>query len=387
VSFECCVDAVARVEWLLNYAIARGASDIHGDPTEFGLRLRIRRDGLLEECAMLDVESIPSLIARLKVLAHCDVTERRLPQDGKFSYQRDSDEYDCRVATFPVIHGESFVVRLLPRSAQAADLDMLGMSAVLYEHVVRYCNRSRGFLLVTGPTGSGKTTTVYAVLKSVITPQKQCVTLEDPVEYRIAGASQGEINPSIGFTFDVGLRALIRQDPDILMVGEIRDPETARVALHGALTGHMMVSTFHAGNAPQVLSRLLDMGVEPYLVAAALDAIIAQRLVRKLCVVCRKPDTAPVPRGVALDDRLRAIPRFSSVGCDACDGTGYRGRTALFEFIELTDEIRSILTTAPHPEELYAAAQESGWSSLYSDGCEKVAAGITSLDELIRVIN
>ena len=380
-----CADAVARVECLLQHAVGCGASDIHADPTDQGLRIRIRRDGLLEEVVCIQEDDSSSIVARLKVLARCDVTERRLPQDGKFSYACDAGHFDCRLATFPVLHGEAFVVRLLPRSGEAADLSSLGMNQKLYDRIEQYCMRSRGFLLVTGPTGSGKTTTLYAILKAVITPTKQCVTLEDPVEYRITGASQGEINPAVGFTFDVGLRALIRQDPDIIMVGEIRDPETARVALHAALTGHMMVSSFHAGDSPQVISRLLDMGVEPYLVAAALDGIIAQRLVRKICTQCREIDTRPLPVGLP---RSWSIPseRYRGRGCAACAGVGYTGRTALFEFLEMSPELRTLLTRSPQIEQIYAYARSDGWQPLAEDGCAKVAAGITTVDELVRVV-
>lgn len=380
-----CTDAVARVECLLSYAASVSASDIHGDPTDHGLRIRVRRDGLLEDIALIHEDDLSSMVARLKVLAHCDVTERRLPQDGKFSYVYGDAHFDCRVATFPVVYGEAFVVRLLPRSGEIANLDSLGMDEKLYQRIEQYCLRSRGFLLVTGPTGSGKTTTLYAILKSVITPTRQCVTLEDPVEYLINGASQGEINPAIGFTFDVGLRALIRQDPDIIMVGEIRDPETARVALHAALTGHMMVSSFHAGDAPQVISRLLDMGVEPYLVAAALEGIIAQRLVRKICTECREPDCNSLP-SVIPDSWNIPQERYRGRGCDYCAGTGYKGRTALFEFLEMSQEIRMVLTQSPHVEQLYAAAQSHGWRPLSEDGCLKVAQGITTVDELVRVV-
>lgn len=380
-----CADAVSRVDCLLSYAVSVSASDIHGDPTERGLRIRVRRDGLLEEVACIQEDDLSSIVARLKVLARCDVTERRLPQDGKFSYECAAAHFDCRVATFPVVYGEAFVVRLLPRSGEAADLGALGMDSALAERMQQYCMRSRGFLLVTGPTGSGKTTTLYAILKSVVTPTKQCVTLEDPVEYLIGGASQGEIDPAIGFTFDVGLRALIRQDPDIIMVGEIRDPETARVALHAALTGHMMVSSFHAGDAPQVISRLLDMGVEPYLVAAALDGIIAQRLVRKICAACRERDTRVVPP--MIPNSWNVPPeRYWGRGCDQCAGTGYRGRTALFEFLEMSQGMRTLLAQSPHIEQLYVSAQQHGWRPLFEDGCSKVAQGITTLDELIRVV-
>lgn len=378
-----CTDAIARVEKILAHAAAYSVSDIHTEATAEGLRVRFRFDGLLGDVCTIPHPDASAVIARLKVLAGCDVTERRLPQDGKFCCTIADQTFDCRVATFPVVHGEAIVIRLLPRDGAGETLATIGLPADMYAQIMALITRSRGFLLVTGPTGAGKTTTLYAALRAAVAPTKHCVTLEDPVEYSIDGVSQGEIHPEIGFTFDAGLRALIRQDPDVIMVGEIRDHATARVALHAALTGHLMLSSFHTSDAPHALTRIIDMGVEPYLVAAALDGILAQRLVRMICAQCKEDDTRPISNAVPTS---WAIPqrRFYGRGCAACRGTGYAGRTGIFEFLQLTPDVRECIVTQPHAHALLEHAIQTGWRPLIADGLAKVAAGITTLDELLR---
>jgi type IV pilus assembly protein PilB len=379
---------VKLVTRLMEEAVRRRASDIHIEPQERHLRVRYRVDGVLLTRGTLPEYVQAQVVSRIKIMASMDIAERRLPQDGSFQTRVDGRPIDVRVSTIPSFFGEKAVLRLLDKSAPIYDLDKLGLSAgniARLRHVIR---RPQGIFLLTGPTGSGKTTTLYAILNELNSEQVNIVTIEDPVEYQIAGITQMQVNVKAGVTFASSLRHFLRQDPDIIMVGEVRDQETARIAIQAALTGHLVLSTLHTNDAPGAITRLLDMGIEPYLVASALEGVAAQRLVRVLCPKCKVVD----PHG---EEELRArvgvgAPGGSYAlgrGCEFCNYTGYRGRVAVFEIAEMTDAFRHlVITRAPH-HELTAAAQRGGMTTLLADGLQKAAAGVTSLAEVWRVVS
>lgn len=379
---------VHHVDTLLADAIAKAASDIHLEPTADHLRIRFRVDGLLHDQPPIIPAIMQQVISRLKVLAQMDIAEKRLPQDGKFSLSFDEQPIDFRISTFPSLFGEKMVVRILDRATHQMSLDQLGFAPAMLKSIQEITQKQSGFFLVTGPTGSGKTSTLYAILSALHAPEKNIITLENPVEYNLEGITQGHINTEAGFTFEKGIRALLRQDPDILMVGEIRDRETAGVVIEAALTGHLVLSTLHTNDAPSVVMRLMDMGIEPFLINASLSGVLAQRLVRKLCVDCREPATRTELHdhllkklGVAED-----IPLYHSRGCGRCDGVGYRGRTGVFELLLINPALRSLIVSSPNFDALYDQVRADGMQTMLQDGVLKVAGGVVSLEELARVL-
>ena len=379
---------VRHVDALIHRAIERNASDIHLEPTAHHLRVRFRLDGVLYDQTSIAKSMMQQVVSRLKVLAKMNIAEKRLPQDGKFYFTVKSKPIDLRVSTFPSLFGEKMVVRILDRDAHAMQLDQLGFMPTMLVAVKELTGKSNGFFLVTGPTGSGKTTTLYALLSVLHAPDKNIVTLEDPVEYNLEGITQGPINPDAGFTFEKGIRALLRQDPDILMVGEIRDRQTARTAIEAALTGHMVLSTLHTNDAPSAVMRLMDMGIEPFLINASLSGVLAQRLVRKICAGCK----APIIRDSAYTNLCKKlgiadeILLYHGEGYVQCNGLGYRGRIGIFELLVISSALRAKIVLHPNFDEMYMQSLKDGMITLLQDGVAKVKAGIISLEELARVI-
>lgn len=379
---------ISRVEMLLKDAIAHRASDIHLEPTRDELRVRFRIDGILIDQKSFSSQLSAAIIARLKILGNMNSAERRLPQDGKFYVMDKGNEVDIRVSTFPCLCGEKMVVRILDRTLQTINLDNLGFEPTMLDAFKRLMQRQSGFFLVTGPTGSGKTTTLYAALSFLHSAEKNIVTLEDPVEYCLQGITQAQINLPAGFTFEKGMRSLVRQDPDIIMVGEIRDKITARIAIEAALTGHLVLSTLHTTDAPSAIMRLMDMGIEPFLINAALSGILAQRLVRKLCVDCRQqrkatPEEQRLLQSCGIDDTDMV---YEAHGCASCDNLGYKGRVGIFELLEISPELRSLIIQNPQFDAIYNQALADGMIPLKKDGAHKVKEGIISLAEYARVI-
>jgi len=378
---------VRLVDDLVADAIAHRASDIHLEPTRENVRVRFRIDGVLVEKEPFLLRLASAIVARLKVLAGMNIAERRTPQDGKFHVVYEDNDVDIRVATFPSLYGEKVVIRILNRILQTIDLDSLGFEKDMLAVFKRLMHRQNGFFLVTGPTGSGKTTTLYAALSFLNSPEKNIVTIEDPVEYSLDGVTQAQINAGSGFVFEKGMRALVRQDPDIIMVGEIRDKVTARIAIEAALTGHLVLSTLHTNNAPGALMRLMDMGVEPFLLNAALSGVLAQRLVRKLCLECReKRDATDHERALLRSLGIDSGYVYHATGCADCDNVGYKSRIGIFELLEITPELRSLIINNPQCDVLYHQALSDGMKTLVQDGAQKVKDGIISLEEFVKVI-
>lgn len=379
---------VRQADALINRAIEHNASDIHLEPTAQHLRVRFRIDGVLYDQQSIEKSIMHQLISRLKVLARMNIAEKRLPQDGKFSISSSGKPVDLRISTFPSLFGEKMVIRILDRAAHAMKLDQLGFAPQMLDTIKSLTSKQNGFFLVTGPTGSGKTTTLYALLSQLHEPEKNIVTLEDPVEYNIDGITQGPINEAAGFGFEQGIRSLLRQDPDILMVGEIRDRQTARVAIEAALTGHLVLSTLHTNDAPSAVMRLMDMQIEPFLLNASVTGVLAQRLVRKICTQCKEPMVKDASMqqlcqslGIAED-----IALYQGAGCAACDQLGYKGRMGIFELLVVSPALRAKIVDRPVFDQLYAQALEDGMVTLLSDGIAKVKEGVISLQELARVI-
>jgi general secretion pathway protein E len=379
---------VRLVNLLIENSVQADASDIHIEPFEDSLRVRYRIDGIL-----FDIESPPrrlqaALTSRIKIMAELNIAERRLPQDGRIRMNVQGKRFDIRVSTVPTIYGESIVMRLLDRSSIFLGLDRLGFGPRAQEAVDRLIRRPHGMFLVTGPTGSGKTTTLYAALDKINSPELKIITIEDPVEYQLKGVNQIAVKPKIGMTFANGLRHIVRQDPDVIMVGEIRDLETAEIAVHAALTGHMVFSTLHTNDAPGAITRLLDMGVESYLVASVLEGVLAQRLVRRICQQCKAPYQADPKslRALGIAEALdHARPLFHGQGCEACRGTGYRGRTGIYELLMMTEEIRGMILRKQPTGDIRRRALELGMATLRMDGWTKAIEGITTVDEILRV--
>ncbi len=379
--------AVQRVEALLNDAIKKHASDIHLEHTPNELRVRFRIDGILVDQKSFSLSLSSSLIVRLKILAHLNIAERRIPQDGKFQQKHNDMLIDIRVSTFPALYGEKMVVRILDRSCQGLTLESLGFEPKIMEQFKRLLMQHNGFFIVTGPTGSGKTTTLYAALSFLNNSQKNIVTLEDPVEYSLEGITQSQVQPAAGFTFERGLRSLVRQDPDIIMIGEIRDKITARIAIEAALTGHFVLSTLHTGHAIGALMRLLDMGIEPFLLNATLSGILAQRLVRKLCMHCRQLRVATTEEKKVLREYdVECDSLYHAEGCDACDGLGYKGRTGIFELLIISSALRALINKNHHYDDLHEQVLRDGMQILLHDGAQKVKDGIISFEEFMRLI-
>ncbi|MFC1799913.1 GspE/PulE family protein [Candidatus Eisenbacteria bacterium] len=376
---------VKLVNLMIERAIAKGASDIHVEPQDTALHIRYRVDGVLHEEIVIPRMMKAAVISRLKILAKINIAERRVPQDGRFTVLLNNRKIDLRVSTFPTVHGEKVVLRILERTGMKIPLESLGMSEAVLDRFTQALTLSHGIMLVTGPTGSGKTTTLYAALNHINDHEKNIVTLEDPVESQIQGINQGHTNPVAGFTFASGLRSILRQDPDIVMVGETRDVETAEIAIQAALTGHLVFTTVHTNDAISSIVRLIDMGIEPFLVASSVVAIVAQRLVRRICPVCAAkgdPIELHVPwTGEA--KRIEDPPK--PVGCDECSKTGYKGRVGLYEMIVVTDELRRMIVKNANAQDLVDEARKGGYRTMFEDGLDKVAAGATSLEEVMRV--
>lgn len=379
--------AITTVEQLLAHAVDSAASDIHIEPTADGLRVRYRTDGLLYDQRGILSEYAAHVLARFKVLARLDIAEKRIPQDGKFTIGGPRGPIDVRISTFSSLHGEKIVVRLLDRAHQVSGLEHIGFESHMLEEIKQMLRRSQGFFIVTGPTGSGKTTTLYSLLSALCSSEKNIVTLEDPVEYTISGTTQGQVHPEIGFDFARGIRAILRQDPDIIMVGEMRDNETAQTALQAALTGHLVLSTLHTNDAPGAVIRLLDMNIKAFLINAAVTGILAQRLVRVLCSYCKKEEklTSEEQQYLARFNLSRDTA-FRAQGCAQCNKTGYRGRIGVFELLSITPALRAAIHDDLKYDELHAVARTQGMQPLIVDAMHKVAAGVTSVQELMRVI-
>jgi general secretion pathway protein E len=378
---------VRVVNLLIENAIAAEASDIHVEPFEDSLRIRYRIDGVL-----YDQESPPrrlqaAVTSRIKLMAEMNIAERRLPQDGRVRVSIQGRRVDIRVSTVPTVHGESIVMRLLDRTTIFLPLEHLGFGPETEAQIDRLIRRPHGIVLVTGPTGSGKTTTLYAALDKINAPDKKIITVEDPVEYQLKGINQIPVKPKIGLTFATGLRHIVRQDPDVIMVGEIRDLETAEIAIQAALTGHMVFSTLHTNDAPGAITRLQDMGAEPYLIASVLTGALAQRLVRRVCQSCRTPYEADPADLLALGVSLSANrgPLFRGAGCTDCRGTGYRGRTGIYELFAVNEDVRSLILRKAATSEIRRYAVDRGMLTLRVDGWAKARAGMTTIDEVFRV--
>jgi type IV pilus assembly protein PilB len=383
---------IKLVHSIIAEAAERGASDIHFEPTpdEKGrareLRVRMRVDGVLTDEMAVPKRMVAGVISRIKIMADLDISERRIPQDGRVGLTVEGRHVDVRAVTLPSVHGESVVLRILDKENIELDLEKLGMREHELDRFRRSFNRAHGAVLVTGPTGSGKSTTLYAALSELNSPERGIITIEDPVEYQLEGVTQIQINPKAGLSFATGLRSMMRADPDVLMVGEIRDRETAQIAVEGALTGHMVLSTLHTNDAPSAITRLIEMGIEPFLVASALDAVVAQRLARTLCTHCKKRTI--VPAAVLRDHGFNAqfdIEAYEAVGCVRCNGMGYRGRVGLYEVMTMSDEIRALTLERAAAEQIAAIANQQGMGRLREDGLEKVKAGVTSMSEIARV--
>ena len=371
---------IRLVNAMIAQAVEKRASDIHIEPFEKEVKVRFRIDGVLQEQEPPPRELKAAVISRLKLMAKMNIAERRLPQDGRIKMKTLGREVDLRVSTLPTLYGESVVMRLLDRSAgDFYDLRNLGFDDHMLERMEFFTSLPHGIFLVTGPTGSGKSTTLYSALKRINQSDKKIITIEDPVEYQMDGINQIHVNPQIGLTFATGLRHIVRQDPDVIMVGEIRDYETAEVAIRAALTGHFVYSTLHTNDAPSAITRLTDMGVENYLICSSLVAVLAQRLVRVICPHCKAPD------GERLTPSGEMIPVWRGRGCERCFGTGYLGRVGIFELMEMNDELRKMIMADADASMLTEAARRHGMRSLREDGWEKVRQGVTTAEEVLRV--
>jgi type IV pilus assembly protein PilB len=376
--------AVRTVDRVLVRAASAGASDIHLERTSDSMRVRLRVDGTFHDIGNISVEIAPAVCARLKVLGGMDIAEHRLPQDGRLSVTIGERHLDFRLSTFPTIHGEKLVLRMLDQSSLKLELGMLGMRSPLLEDFREIIRRPEGLVLITGPTGSGKTSTLYAALRELIETGRNITTIENPVEYEVPGINQGQINEKAGFTFAKGLRAVLRQDPDIIMVGEVRDAETLTTAIEASLTGHLVFSTLHTNSAIATVTRVTDMGVESYFLASALQAIVAQRLVRRICARCQTE--LAVPAGVRHlfgDDVPQSLKR--GAGCPDCRGTGFSGRIGIYELLRINDEMRELLLARASEQTLLKVAKENGMTTLREQCLQRVRDGHTTLEEVVRV--
>ncbi len=377
---------VKLVNSLLSQAVTQGASDVHFEPEPREMRVRLRVDGVLEEIARIPGRMVPGVVSRIKIMCELDISERRLPQDGRLGLTVNGNPIDVRVVTLPTVHGESVVMRILDRSNALIEIPRLGLDDYSLARLQKATQYAHGSILVTGPTGSGKSTTLYAVLNSLNTPDKNIVTIEDPVEYQLDGVTQVAVNLRSGLTFATGLRSMMRADPDIIMVGEIRDRETAQISIEAALTGHLLLSTLHTNDAPSSISRLVEMGIEPFLIASSVRCVVAQRLARVLCTCKRR---------VTLDARTLAqsgfqvdadVAAYEAAGCPRCGGGGYRGRIGIYEIMPVSDAIRDLTLHSASADRLAETARAEGMRTLRDDAFEKVKQGVTAIDEVIRVL-
>jgi len=381
----------APVRKLLNLilltAVKAQASDIHFEPFEATFQVRNRIDGVLYEMLPVPKTLAAPLVARIKVMSHLDIAERRMPQDGKISVRIGDREVDLRVSTLPTMFGESVVIRILDRNVVNLDLDKIGFPDDLLTEFKQIIQMPNGIVVVTGPTGSGKTTTLYSALSSVNDDSVKIITTEDPVEYEINGLIQVPIDDELGKTFAMCLRSILRQDPDILLVGEVRDAETAQIAIQASLTGHLVFTTLHTNDAPTAVTRLIDMGIEPFLLAATLETILAQRLVRTICIKCKTPYEPNEEELITLGIKNRDLAHqrfYYGKGCDHCKNTGYKGRTAIFELMTVTDTIRELILGKASSNQVRIVAQRSGMRTLRDSGIQKIFAGLTTIEEVVR---
>lgn len=383
------VPVVRLVNQLIREAVHEKASDIHVEPLERELVIRYRIDGVLNEMMRLPTAARAGMVSRIKIMADMDIAERRRAQDGRIAVRVDGRPVDIRVTSLPTPFGESIVLRILNTQLAFRSIDDLGLSHALRRTFDRLLGKPYGAVLIAGPTGSGKSTTLYAALQEINRPTRKIITVEDPIEYQMDGVTQMAINPKIGLTFASGLRTILRADPDVVMVGEIRDPETAETAVRSALTGHLVLSSVHTNDAPSALTRLTDMGVPPYITSSGLVGVVAQRLVRQLCPECKQRVKVPGAKLVAAGftaTESKSVKIYGPVGCDACGDSGYKGRVGVFEVMELDDDIVQLFLDHAPAEELRDLARKKGMTSLRRDALDKVAAGITSLDEIDRVV-
>jgi len=379
---------IRLVNLIITRAIELRASDIHFEPFEEQFRVRYRIDGVLH-----DVESPPkrlqaAIVSRVKIMAKLNIAERRLPQDGRIMLRVKGKEIDFRVSSIPTIHGESIVLRILDKSSIVLDIEKLGFPEDTMDGFRDLIHRPHGIILVTGPTGSGKTTTLYCALEKINSPDKKIITVEDPVEYQLRGINQIQVKPAIGLTFANSLRSIVRQDPDVILIGEIRDAETAEIAIHSALTGHLVLTTLHTNDAPSAITRLIDMGTEDYLLSSTVIGILAQRLVRVACPFCREPysPSPAVLKEMKLNSSDLAGLKISEVkGCEKCSNTGYWGRTGIYEFLKMTDDVQRLILGKKDSNIIKEAARKNGLRTLREDGWLKVKQGITTISEVLRV--
>jgi len=384
------MDSEAPIIRLVNHLFARAldlnASDIHFEPNETYLEVRCRVDGIMTRIERLPVKIQSAVASRLKLMARLDIGEKRLPQDGRIDYKIGARDLDMRVSTLPGVLGESIVLRILDRKDLSIELSALGMPEQVLRDYSRVITQPHGLILITGPTGSGKTTTLYGTLEKIHDEKHKIITVEDPVEYQLGGITQIQVNPRIGLSFASGLRSIVRQDPDILMIGEIRDHETAQIAIESALTGHLVFSTLHTNDAAAAITRLQDMGVESYLLSSSLLAIQAQRLVRRICAGCVQKTAMTADEGLVLNVDYKHYPTLQrGSGCERCGGTGYRGRVGLYELMMLSDEIRHLITSGADANVIRKQAIVEGMRTLREDALEKLSHGITTPEEVVRV--
>jgi len=373
---------------IIHQALQDKASDIHIQPEATRVRVRYRIDGVLHDTMTVPKKAQAPLISRIKVMADLDIAEKRAPQDGRISLRVGGGEFDFRVSTNPGVNGEKVVMRILDKRGVQVRLDQLGIPAVIMDDYEGLINRSYGIITVTGPTGSGKSTTLYSVLNTLNSPEKNILTIEDPVEYQLPGLTQTQVNQRAGVTFASALRTFLRQDPDIILVGEIRDADTALIATEAALTGHIVFSTLHTNDAPTAVARLIEMGIEPFLVASSVIGVLAQRLVRVICPECKEAYTPPVEafRRLNLAMDLDSVTFYRGRGCDRCRHTGYRGRTGIFELMLVSDHLRELILRKAPTHELRQAALESGMITLKQDAMQKILEGVTTMEEALRVV-
>ncbi len=375
---------------LFEAAAKAKATDIHLEPVRGGMRIRIRVDGLLRQLQMLPPDMARPLVSRVKILAGLDIAERRLPQDGRLRQVMDTAIFDVRVATMPTSHGETAILRLLDQKRRLATLNALGLAQAGSAQLQSHLEAPHGLVIVTGPTGSGKTTTLASALAGMDRATRKVLTIEDPVEYEIEGVAQSQLRPQIGLTFAAALRAFLRQDPDVIMVGEMRDSETAKIGIQASLTGHLVMTTLHTNSAAAAIPRLTDLGVEPYLVAACLRSVVGQRLVRALCPHCKRTqrltaerlagDPRPLALGLAAGESVAV-----AVGCGRCGGSGYAGRLGIFEILEITSPIRELIIASASEQKIEEAARRDGMATMVDDGVAKIRAGLTSINEVLRL--
>jgi type IV pilus assembly protein PilB len=378
---------IKLVNQIIAQAVERGASDVHLEPDGTDMRVRFRVDGVLNEATTVPRRMVSGVISRIKIMSDLDIAERRLPQDGRVGLTIDGHPVDLRVVTLPSVHGEGVVMRILDKGNVVLELDRLGMAEHERSRFERAIRQSFGAVLVTGPTGSGKSTSLYAALGQINTPDKNIITIEDPVEYQVAGITQVQVNPKAGLQFATGLRSMMRADPDVIMVGEIRDRETAQIAIEAALTGHLVLSTLHTNDAPSTVTRLTEMGIEPFLVSSAIDCVVAQRLARQLCQQCKRRTI--IPAHVLHSSGFRAtvdLEAYEPVGCSRCGGSGYKGRLGIYEVMVVSDELRRLIVQRAPADDIAAHAVREGMRRLRDDGLEKVHQGRTSIAEIARVV-